>query len=176
MKLVTGLAVLTVAVASAYSLPSSAAIEQHGNASNPAARCQGALPAFETAIRKRPLAITNEGTSAAFVTCGFEYDAVDAEGNAPVLLDTYFSNTTAAELSVTCTAVSGFETGDNEFVSQTVAIAPGTQGNLFWEDADFPVDGLASGLVSISCNLPAGAAVNDTYIWWLADDGGADPT
>lgn len=171
MKLVTGLAVLTVAVASAYSLPSSAAIELHGNASNPAARCQGALPVFEMAIRKRPLAVVNEGTNDAFVTCGFEYDAVDAEDNAPILLDTYFSNRTAAPVTVTCTAVTGFDTGVNEFVSLTTqSIAPGAQGNLFWEAADFPDDGLLSGLVSISCNLPAGTAINDTYIWWAADD------
>ncbi len=170
MKLATGFAILTVAVASAYSLPSSAAIEAHGNGSNPVARCQGALPVFETAIRKRPLAVTNEGSSATFVSCGFEYDIIDAEGNAPVLLDTYFSNRSSAPLDVTCSAVTGFDTGDNEFFSQTVTIAPNTQGNLFWEDEDFPVDGLSSGLISISCNLPAGAGINDTYIWWLADD------
>lgn len=171
MKLVTGLAVLTVAVASAYSLPSSAALELHGNGSNPAARCQGALPVFETAIRKRPLAIVNEGTSNSFVSCGFEYDVVDAEDNAPDLLDTYFSNRSAAPITVSCTAVTGFDTGINEFVSLTTdTIAPGAQGNLFWEAADFPNDGLLSGLISISCDLPAGAAINDTYIWWLADD------
>ena len=35
--------------------------------SNAVDTCQGSLPSFEGALRKRPLAIVNEGTSNAFV-------------------------------------------------------------------------------------------------------------
>jgi len=38
---------------------------------NAVGRCQGALPNYEGAIRKRPLAVQNEGTGSAFVTCAF---------------------------------------------------------------------------------------------------------
>lgn len=173
MKLASGIAVLTIALASAYSAPSSAAIVEHGNASNPVARCQGALPVFETSIRKRPLAVQNEGTSDAFVTCSFEFDSVNAIGNTATLVDTYFTNTSDTEQTMTCTAVTGFE-GDlefpNEYVSQTFVIEPGEQANPYWIDTDFEDGGLASGLVSISCNVPAGVGVNDTYIWWDAND------
>lgn len=172
MKLATGFAFLTIAVASAYSIPANAVETDHANASGPAARCQGALPAFETAIRKRPLAIQNEGTSPAFVTCSFEVDAGNAIGNAPVLLDTYFSSS-VGPIDITCTAVSGFQGGTNEFVSQTITIDPADpeepQGNGFWADTDFD-EGLGSGLISISCQIPPGVGINDSYVFWVADD------
>lgn len=169
MKLATGFALLTIAVASAYSISANAVETDHSNTSGPAANCQSALPVFDTVIRKRPLAVQNEGTTASFITCSFVVDAGNAIGNAPVLLDTYFSNNTAAPVNLTCTAVSGFQTGTNEFVSQTIEIAPGEQGNPFWADTDFD-SGLGSGLISISCNLPAGVGINDTYIFWVAED------
>jgi hypothetical protein len=169
MKLVTGFALLTIAVASTYSISANAVETDHANGSNPAARCQGALPAFETQIRKRPLAVQNEGTANSFITCSFEADVGNATGNAPVLLDTYFSNNTAASINLTCTAVTGFQGGTNEFVSKTVTMPAGGDGNLFWADTDFD-DGFASGLVSISCNIPRGAGINDTYIFWVAED------
>lgn len=36
---------------------------------NPVESCQGALPHYDNALRKRPLGITNEGSSTVFVTC-----------------------------------------------------------------------------------------------------------
>lgn len=169
MKLATGFALLTIAVASTYSISANAVETDHANGSNPTARCQGALPAFETQIRKRPLAVQNEGTANSFITCSFESDVGNAIGNAPVLLDTYFSNNTAAAVSLSCTAVTGFQGGTNEYVNQTITIAPGQSGNPFWADTDFE-NGFASGLVSISCNIPPGVGINDTYIFWVADD------
>jgi len=177
MKLATGFALLTIAVASAYSISANAVETDHGNAAGPTARCQSALPVFDGNIRKRPLGVQNEGSANAFITCSFEVDAVNATGNAPILLDTYFSSS-VGPIDVNCTAVSGFQGGTNEFVSQTIAIDPADpdepQGNGVWVDTDFE-GGLGSGLVSISCNLPPGVAINDTYIWWVADDLTAAP-
>jgi hypothetical protein len=170
MKLATTIAGLTLAVAAAYSTPATAQ-EFHANASQPAARCQGALPAFETAIRKRPLAVQNEGTGASFITCGFEFDALEAVNNAAVMVDTYFSNNTGAPVVVACTGVTGFAGGDNEYVAMQTTIAPNgsgevTGGNLFWEEADFEGGGMSTGLIAISCNLPPGVGINDTYVYW----------
>lgn len=168
MKLATCMAVLIVTSAGAYSASAAAQSTIASSAANPAARCQGALPAFETAIRKRPLAVQNEGSKASFVTCSFEVDAYAAE-NGVLALDTYFTNTTAAPVSLTCTAVSGFAGGTNEFSSQTVSLVPGTQTEVFWEAGDF-TNGLFDGLISISCALPPGVGVNDTYAVWDEDD------
>ncbi|MBB6599243.1 hypothetical protein [Luteimonas sp. MC1825] len=170
MKLASTFAALTLAVAATYSVPATAQTS-HANASQPAARCQGALPAFETAIRKRPLAIQNEGNASSYITCGFEFDAGAAIDNSAILLDTYFTNTTTAPVSLTCTAVTGWQTGANEFVSRTEVIAPGAQSeDMFWYADDFVGGGMASGLVAISCNLPVGVGINDTYIFWDTAD------
>lgn len=170
MKLATTIAGLTLAVAAVYSVPA-AAQEFHVNASQPAARCQGSLPVFETQIRKRPLAVQNEGTSSTFITCAFEMDAGEATINeSAILLDTYFTNHSGAPAEVTCTAVTGYAGGDNEYVSfSTVVpteIVEPDDGNLYWEDADFEGGGMETSLIAISCSLPAGVGINDTYIWW----------
>lgn len=170
MKLATGIAVLTVAVAAAYAAPTSAqtAPSLHSNASQPTARCQGALPVFETQIRKRPLAVQNEGSRNTFVTCSFEFDSGNAVDFAATMVDTYFTNLSDEEADVTCTAVTGWQGGENEYVSFTTPVAPEgeEQGNLFWVGDDFEGGGLETGLVSISCALPPGVGVNDTYVYW----------
>jgi hypothetical protein len=173
MKLATGIAVLTVALASAYSAPSVAQeATVHANASQPTARCQGALPVFETMIRKRPLAVQNEGSANTFVTCSFEFDAYNAVNGEALMVDAWFTNNNAEDVTLTCTAVSGWQTGDNEYVqmSTTVVANGAEQGNLFWVGEDFAAGGLETGLVSISCALPAGVGVNDTYVFWATDD------
>ena len=168
MKLATGIAALTLAVASSYSAQSIAAVELKATGANPTARCQGALPVFETAIRKRPLAVENEGTSATFVTCSFETQTYDAEAGV-VLLDTYFSNKGTAAASVTCTAVSGYNGGTNEYVAQTFSVPANGEYNAFWIAEDFTGE-LAAGLISINCQLPPSVGVNDTYVFWEEDD------
>ena len=172
MKLATGFALLTIAVASAYSISANAVETDHANAAGPTARCQSALPVFDGNVRKRPLAVQNEGLRNAFITCSFEVDAGNAIGNGPVLLDTYFTST-VGPININCTAVSGFQGGTNEYLNQTIAIDPTDPeepyGNGVWIDTDFEA-GLGSGLISISCNLPPGVGINDTYVFWVADD------
>lgn len=169
MKLATCLAVMIVSSAGAYSASSAAQSAPggiHSSVANAAARCQGNLPVSDTSLRKRPLAVQNEGATAAFVTCGFEVDAYASDAGVSAL-DVNFANSSAAPISVTCTAVSGFANGTNEFVSKAVSIPANTteQTDLFWEASEFS-QGLFEGLVSISCNLPPGGAVNDSYAIW----------
>lgn len=171
MKLATTFAGLTLAIAAAYSAP---AISQtiHANAAQPAARCQGALPNFETGLRKRPLAVQNIGTTAMFVTCGFEFDAGAAIDNSALLVDTYFTNTTSEPATVTCTAVGGWEGGDTESINLSVEIPAGgggEDGNIFVADTDFETGAMASGLVAFSCRLPGGVGINDTYVYWATE-------
>ena len=176
MKLATGFAAATIAMAAMYSIPANAQ-SVHVNASQPTARCQGALPAFETQIRKRPLAVQNEGTATSFVTCSFEFDAGESVSGAE-LLDTYFTNLSGVEKTVNCTAVTGFSTGVNEYVSLSTVVPVPTPddddlddtGNPYWFAEDFLGGGMASGLISISCNLPTGVGVNDTYVYWITED------
>lgn len=167
MKLAMGTTALSLALGMLLSAPALAADETHNLSASPADRCQGALPNFEGAIRKRPLAVQNEGGTNAFITCAFATEggqAIDGSRS----LSTWYFNANEAATDVTCTAVTGYQTGSNEFVSETVTIDPGEQGQIFWSDADF-VDGLGD-LVAISCNLAPGIGINDTYINWVEND------
>lgn len=132
-------------------------------------RCQGALPSFEGAFRKRPLVYKNEGTASAFVTCAFPINIGTAlsGGNG---LDVYFSNDTAASATITCNAVTGWYTGTNEYAAKTITINAGQQADALWTASDFPNGGLDDGLITISCSLPPGVGINDTYTVWSSDD------
>jgi len=164
MKLATTIAGLTLAIGAVYSTPATAEVI-YSHASQPAARCQGALPAFETAIRKRPLAVQNEGTAASFVTCGFETEIYQSLTGGPIAVDIYFTNNTQQDQTVTCTAVTGWAGGENEFVAYEAVMAPGGDGSIFVIDEDFANDGMATGLVALSCRLPAGTGINDSYVY-----------
>lgn len=181
MKLATTFAGLTLAIAAAYSAP---AVSQtiHANSSGPTARCQASVAMSELAIRKRPLAMQNNSTTdGAWVTCAFPFDSGAAIENSAELVDTYFWNYSSTEKTVTCSGVTGWEGGDNEYVSLSLDIpanSGGTEdanednvddGNLFWSATDFEGGGMGSGLVMINCYLPPGTGINDTYVYWASE-------
>jgi len=173
MKLAPIFAGLTLAVAAVYSMPTAAQAVMHGSPSAPSARCQASLPMSELAIRKRPLTIQNDSTTqAAWITCGFEFDALTAIDSSAQLVDAYFTNYSDDEATVTCSGVTGVEGGDNEYVSLEIAIPAGgggDDGNLFWFADDFEGGGMETGLVMINCILPPGVGINDTYVYWATE-------
>lgn len=164
MKLATTIAGLTLAVAAAYSTPAIAQYQVDPSA--PAARCQASLPMSELALRKRPLTMQNDSTTdSAWITCAFPFDAYN---NFAVMVDAYFTNYSDVEQTLTCSGVTGYEGGDNEYVSLSATLAPGANGedgNLYWVDTDFEEGGMGTGLVMINCLVPPGVGINDTYIW-----------
>lgn len=171
MKLATTIAGLTLAVAAVYSTPTAAQeIPFHTYAASPVARCQGSLPVFESLLRKRPLAIQNDSSEPTWIACGFELDAYNADTGGAVMVDAFFTNYSDTAVTLTCSGVTGFEGGANEYVSLSVEIPPHTgneDGNLFWFEDDFEGGGMGTGLISINCRLPAGVGINDTYVWWV---------
>jgi len=168
MKLATGLAALTVAIASTLAIGQANAIEeQEGFSSNPSARCQPALPAFDEQVRKRPLAMVNQGTTNAFVNCAFE---TEINLSTAQLISVYVSNATAAPVDVTCTGISGYEGRTNEYLPLTMTVPAGEQSTspFQWADNDFATG--SAGLISVACTLPPGTAINDSYVDFLIDD------
>lgn len=141
---------------------------------NPTAFCQGALPAFETAIRKRPLAVQNEGTTNAFVTCSFlSQGSIDSSTTNPNDVLVYFNSVSGTNVPISCTGVSGYAGGANEFVVKSVIVPANGQAQITWNSADFagaPAN-FPSGLFSISCNLPPGGAINDTRMTFREEIG-----
>lgn len=135
--------------------------------------CQPALPAFDGLIRTRPLAIQNEGSSNAFVTCsmagvrGIINDEIIDTADYQI----YISNLNEEPVTVSCTAVAGIASNPagQQFETKTNTIQPGDEKLFKWTNADF--SGVAMPLlVSYSCKLPPGAAINDMYVR-ISDDG-----
>jgi hypothetical protein len=142
--------------------------------SNAVALCQSALPVFDGLIRKRPLAVQNEGTSNAFVTCAF---TSEDDGGVPYVTTDYTiwarSNDGVAH-DLSCTGVTGHATGSNEYVVKTVNLpADGSQRALVWSGADFAdhAPTIDYFTFAASCNLSPGVGLNDTYVNFTEDVG-----
>ncbi|MGY0613225.1 MULTISPECIES: hypothetical protein [unclassified Luteimonas] len=126
---------------------------------NAAAHCQASLSKFDDALRKRPLALQNEGTTSAFVTC-----AIPTQGQVDGL-EVYVSSHDGSAAPVACTAVTGWHGGTNYYVTQVTDTASGYAG-FYWAASDF-VEGATvfpNGYLALSCNLAPGTGLND---FWL---------
>lgn len=165
---------LVATLLAAVLLPGTAAAveEEMETSANATASCQGALPNFEGSIRKRPLAVQNEGTANTFVTCSFssEYDVDDQRQVS--YFGAWMSNRSSTPKVVTCTGVAGYDGySDNVYVAQTVTVPANSAGqsNIFFEPADNGGEGYYP-LVSMSCAIPPGIGINDTYVGYVVSD------
>lgn len=161
-----------VVAALAYSGSSTAVVRNMSTVANAASICQSALPAFDGLIRKRPLAIQNEGTSDAFVTCPM---ILVYSGGNPTLAVVHTRSNDGVAHQVSCTGVSGFATGDtNQSVVKTITVnASGTQSVLSWSAGDFTGPGIEfpSPFFSLSCLLPPGTGLKQTFLNYRLDVG-----
>lgn len=123
------------------------------------ANCQPALPVFDGNIRKRPLAIGNEGSGNAFITCGFDDISNGASGYSAV--GVYLINQAGqAGVTVTCTLVNGLAIDPGAvgyFTKTSSAIAAGATSQIDWSNTDNGDSNFAA--PSLSCNLPAGVSI-----------------
>lgn len=162
----------TLVVTSLMTMPAMAVEKFMQMSANAAANCQGALPNFEGAIRKRPLSVQNEGTTASFVTCSFvnQYDS-DAVGEVDYF-EAWFINKGTSEAIVSCTGVAGFETGaNNTYMSKETTVAPNSTVHAVMQfDASDNGGESFYPLVSLSCRIPPGVGINDTYVGYVFND------
>lgn len=131
------------------------------NFQNAVGACNGALPGFEGALRKRPLAIANEGTSNAIVSCTLAIDQSASEGNLTVGIG--LINRSAQLVPVSCTFVDGTAPEvvgaiPPTYYTRNIALSAGQGGSIVWQAAEF---GLAafSFVASASCSLPPGVEI-----------------
>lgn len=148
-------------------LASPAKAEFHSDGANATGPCNGALPAFEGALRKRPLALRNEGSSSAFVSCSMQSDGGENPGYQTALIT--FVNRNASSAAVDCTMVAGIvaELGEGAptFFPKTLGVPAGTAGIMTWVAADFELETFDNWL-NFTCSLPPGvemALVGGTY-------------
>lgn len=89
--------------------------------------CQAALPNFDGQIRKRPTAISNEGTGIAFVSCSLVGDNSRSTTDLDVRLK---NNGTTAQVA-NCVLVSG-TVQSRIFITKSLPLAAGTSALLTW--------------------------------------------
>ncbi len=121
--------------------------------------CQAALPSFEGLIRKRPLAIQNEGATTAFVGCSLPTQG-DITG-----ATVYLSSIDGAAHTVSCTGVSGYASNvaTPSYAAKTISVAAnGAPQGAFWSTADFGGGArFPYYYFSLQCALPPGVGMND---------------
>lgn len=152
-----------------------ALMPQHASATRVVAQgtaiCQGALPAFETQIRKRPLALQNEGDASAFVTCSFNNPGINSGGTRISSITVYLQNAAAGSRTVSCTAVNtgpGADTGAALYATRSIQVPRNATGStaLQFASSDFPGAPflLPGESVSVSCNLLPGIGIASTVL------------
>ncbi len=162
------LSVIAVLVIAAATLPQTASAAETTRVEYilPVNICQGALPNYEGAFRKRPRGIQNEGTANAFLTCAL----LSRNAGLPKYtnVDIKFTNSTALAATVNCTLVDGPGIGSTPpsvVITKAVIVPANTFAFGTWAAAD---NGGANYYVpAFSCQVPPGVSVNninDTYL------------
>lgn len=130
--------------------------------------CQSARPAYEGQLRKRPLAILNEGSSAAFVSCFLPNQANDG-----VLQITVTAmNRSAVNTQATCTLSEGQSTIWDDSIKITKNIPVEANGGLLAVDwSYFDNGGTNFYRAGLSCLLPPGVELGEIRTYWFEDIG-----
>ena len=140
----------------AFNAPAGAATIERTEIMMAVSACQSALPVFYGVIRKRPLAVQNEGSAGAFITCGLEGVFYAAPHNSYVGIG--LLNNGSATVTVNCTLVDGGSGFSNpEYLPDSATISPGAMQTISW----YP-EGEGFIYPAISCSLPPGTGI--TYV------------
>lgn len=119
----------------------------------PVGACNGALPSYDMTLRKRPLAILNEGTAPAFLSCALAADYGGAPINTVILA---FVNRGSADAIVSCTYVDALDPEIGGLLpvyrSASTTVPAGTSSELLWQPEG--EDEMFGPVISVSCMLP----------------------
>lgn len=153
------------------------AIAEHAIRGNSVNYCQAFTPGPANTIRNRVIGAENVGATMN-VACNFASLTNGAAGaDYPKRLSVYFSNNSAAQISISCSLLTGYAGQSTGYlVTKTVLVAAGSVAisNLSWGPADNPTAGalnLGNSFIGINCTLPTGAVMNDTYLYWDMNNG-----
>lgn len=150
---------LTLMAGMLAALAAPTAVVHASNTSNAIDVCQGSLPSFEGALRKRPLGINNEGSSSAFIGCSLRVDFSEY----PSAVTGLFTNRGAAAAVVSCTLVDGialpFPNAPPTYQPKTVTVQPGGFKLLAW---NYVTDNASQNyrVPNLVCSLPPGLEIN----------------
>jgi hypothetical protein len=122
-----------------------------------AGACQTALPVFDGVVRKRPLAVQNEGSSTTFITCGLE--GKFGAPSSTVVVFVGLVNNSASAATVNCTLVDGRNgLSDPVYMPKSLSLPGNTPlAEMMWSPDDN--DGANFIYPAISCSLPPGTGI-----------------
>lgn len=141
------------------SSPSQAAQRNESSFVNPGMACQLSIPTTNTGVRPRATGYRNEGTSAAFVICGFQLPTGDSD---LTRITIGFNSVDGAAHSFNCTAVNGIPGYSTlTYVTKTANVPATGYTFLEYNPADFGGTTTipTSYVMSVTCNLPASTAI-----------------
>jgi hypothetical protein len=153
-RMPSAVAVVIAVVATVAPLSADAARTYRQDAVPAVDGCQPALPTFDGNIRKRPLAMQNEGSTGAFITCG----ARGAYGlGAPSIRVVALGliNLGPSAVTMRCTLVDDYS-GEAIYLPATVTVPAGERSSLGWGSYNAPA---TYGAPAISCHLPPGTGI-----------------
>lgn len=156
-----------------------AVVATHEFRSNAVNYCQAFTPGPANTIRNRVIGAENVGTASISLACNWHSMTNGGAGvTNPTLLEVWFSNSSAAPITVTCSLLTGFQGDPSKYIkTKTTASIPANsagQQPLDFTSADNPVTGasdLGNQLIGLNCTMPTGAIMNDTYLDWSQDNG-----
>ncbi|MEP6634164.1 MAG: hypothetical protein ABJA62_08130 [Luteimonas sp.] len=138
---------------------------------NATGTCQSALPVFDGQIFKRPLAIQNEGTASAFISCSLMSTNQTPSGITEIVVFADNNNPTTP-IDLTCTLITGLSKfGMQQFITQTISIAANSRNQIIWNGSNNNGNSFNNFTVNVSCNLPMGAGLSMTRLRFLQDVG-----
>ncbi|MBJ7576001.1 hypothetical protein [Luteimonas sp. MC1828] len=159
---------LALAFLAAAGSPEAAAADINRSAiTMPAGACQSALPVFDGVIRKRPLGVQNEGTTAAFVTCGATTPG-QARTSRVVLA---FNNSNSHDVTIACTLVAGYTESTAVYRPQSVTIPANWGDAMFWVPTQLPSGIPYFASAAFSCTLPPGTGITRVQTSYTEDVG-----
>ncbi len=172
------LGLLTSGLALAMHVPTAqAVVATHVFSGTSVNYCQAFTPGPANTVRNRVVGAENVGATVN-VACTWTSMVNGATAANPRQLEVWFSNNSAAAITVTCSLLTGYQGDPTKYVStKTTASIPANgagQQALDWVPADNPVANatdLGNALIGINCTLPTGAVINDTYLGWSQDNG-----
>lgn len=139
--------------------------------------CLPSTPAFEAAVRARPLGLANESAGTVFITCPFR-------GTDPTLqvgayqVQVQVGNNDVVSKAITCTLVVTYrlpgQTVDRlAYVPRSVGLVPGGGNFITWGPTDFTgVPGAQRiPMSAVSCAMPALTTVHYTGNYYYQDVG-----
>lgn len=164
-----GLALVAAGDANAWTYPR----EFQQNASG---TCQAALPSYEGQIRKRPLALQNEGVANAFVSCSLLSPGASASSflaGEIYAVSITLDNNGPHPVDVTCTLIAGASRSSaNHYFPKTITLpAESTYNRIDWSQQPDFSDGKIGPPPGMSCNLKPGVAMATTSIYYYEEIG-----